>query len=102
MNTQDETEITKVKRQDSYTTLQSLKLMSSRIMSKLTDGNMAIHVMLKEESAEKFVLGLMKCRSLALHLLAHDWSMYHSNINTWFCPYLIKWSFGVVRMTYNF
>lgn len=60
--------------------------MLAKQMDKLTDENMAIPVMFKEKFVEKCVLVLMKCHSLTLHLLAHNWSKYHSNINTWFCP----------------
>ena len=42
--------------------------------------------MLEIESTEKFTPALTKCHSLTLHLLAHDWSKYHFNIQTWFCP----------------
>ena len=86
MNTQDEKQVMRVKRQASHTALQSLKLILAKQRGKLEDANMAIPVMLKEESAEKYVLALMTCHQLTLHLLAHDWSRYHCKIETWFCP----------------
>ena len=60
MNTRDETQITRIKRQASHTALKSLKLMLAKRVDKLEDEYMAIHIMLKEESDEKFVLALMK------------------------------------------
>ena len=86
MYTPDDTNITKVKKNAVYKTLHEVRPILM-ILGKILQGRgKDIPEMLEDQSAEKFTVSLIKCHSLTLHLLAHDWSKYHDNINTWFCP----------------